>query len=86
MEGGGGDSGEEAHAPAEVGGGGGGLELEDGVMGDGVRTVPLSFKATVELIYFVGQVQVVVGGFRLKTVICLSPFQTEPESFVEDWS
>ncbi len=39
----------------------------DGVTGDGVRTVPLSIKATVKLIQVVGQVQVIdgVGGFRL---------------------
>ena len=39
--------------------GGGGavdwLELEGGVTGDGVRTVPLSIKATVKLIQVVGQ-------------------------------
>ncbi len=43
------------------------LEMVDGVTGDGVRTVPLSFKETVENIQVVGQMQVIdgVGGFRL---------------------
>ena len=39
-------------------------------MGEGVRTVPLSLKATVELVQFICKSQVIdgVGGFRF--VIC----------------
>lgn len=42
----------------------GGLGLVDGVPGDCVWTVPLSFETTVELVQIVGQAQVVsrVGG------------------------
>ncbi len=50
------------------GGGAGGLDLVDGVTDDGVRTVPLSFKAIVELIQFVGQAQV-VGARGVRFVI-----------------
>ncbi len=51
-----------AWAPAVVGE----VELVDGVMGHGIRTVPLSFKKALELIQVVGLVQVIsgVGGFR----------------------
>ena len=47
-----------------------GLWLVRGVvgdMGDGVRSIPLSFKATVELIQLVGKLRVVcgVGAVRL---------------------
>ncbi len=57
-----------------VGGGADGLELVDGVTGDGVRTVPLSIKATVKLIQVVGQVQDING------VEGFSPVQTQPET------
>jgi len=41
--------------PCSGGGGGvGGMDLVDGVMGDGVCTVPLSFKSTVMLVQIVG--------------------------------
>ncbi len=51
-------------------------------MGDGVRSVPLSFKVTVKVFQVVCQAQVVngVGDFSL-IVICLSLFQTEPALF-----
>lgn len=57
---------EEAQAPAWGGGGGcGGLGLVSGVTGDGVRTVPLSFKEAIKLIQFAGHACIVdgVGGF-----------------------
>ena len=37
------------------------MGLGGGVTGDGVRTVPLSFKATVKLIQVVGQAWIVSG-------------------------
>jgi len=47
------------------GGGVGGMGLVNGVMGDGVSTVPLSFKSTVVLVQFIGSAQVIesVGSF-----------------------
>ncbi len=58
----------------------------DGVTGDGVRTVSLFFKATVKLIQVVGQAKSLMewGALGLQLVICLSPFQMEPES-PENW-
>ena len=54
------------------------MELLRGVNGggDGCRTVPLSFKAAVELVQVVGQASVVdgVGGFRLVVGDLPEPF------------
>ncbi len=57
------DSCGEGQAPAVV------VELVDGVTGNGLRTVPLSFQSTVELIQDGGHAQVVKGvaGFRFVT-------------------
>ena len=64
-------------------GGGGAVDgLEGSVTGDGVRTVPLSIKATVKLVQVVGQAW---GALGLQFVISLSPFQTEAESLAENW-
>ncbi len=52
------------------GSGGGRPELVNGITADGVRTVPLSFKMTVELIQFVGEAQVVNGIGGLRFVVC----------------
>lgn len=53
-----------------------------GVVDGGDRTVPLTFKATAELVQAVDQKQVAirVGGLGMQFVICPSPFQTETQS------
>ena len=47
-----------------------------GAVGNGCRTVPLSFKTTVELIQVIGQTSIIdgVGGFRLLVGDLPKPF------------